>query len=185
VTSGAAAGRYARALFDVVLKETPGDLERVQTQAQDLSALFTGNAALAAAMSNPAVPVTKKVAVAKAILDQTGGLAAPVAKLVLMLAERDRLMLLPDVARVYRDRLMDHQHVLRGDVTTATAIAPDKLRALEQGLAQATGRRVELQAKVDPSIIGGVVTRLGSTVYDASVVTQLQKMKQSLREAGQ
>ncbi len=185
MTSGAAAGRYARALFDVVLKEAPGDLERVQAQAQDMAVLFAGNAALAGAMGNPAVPVTKKVAVVQAILARTDGVASPVSKLVLMLAERDRLMLLPDIARIYGDRLMDHQNVIRGDVTTATALAPEKLRALEQGLARATGRRVVLQSKVDPSIIGGVVTRLGSTVYDASVTTQLQKMRQTLMDAGQ
>jgi F-type H+-transporting ATPase subunit delta len=185
VTSGAAAGRYARALFDVVLKEQPADLDAVQSQVQDLAALFTGNAALAGAMGNPAVPVAKKVAVAKAVLERAGALASPVVRMVLMLAGHDRLMRLPDIARIYRERVMDHQKMIRGEVTTAMAIAPDKLRALEQGLAQATGRRVVLEAKVNPEIIGGVVARLGSTVYDASVTTQLQKMKQSLIEAGQ
>jgi F-type H+-transporting ATPase subunit delta len=70
-------------------------------------------------------------------------------------------------------------------VTTASALAPDKLRALEQGLEKATGRKVMLESRVDPSIIGGVVTRLGSTIYDGSVTTQLEKMKQSLIQAGQ
>ena len=59
-----------------------------------------------------------------------------------MLAERDRLMRLPDIARIYGERVMDHQNVIRGEVTTAMALAPEKLQALEQGLAQATGRRV-------------------------------------------
>ena len=185
MTSGAAAGRYARALFDVVHKEQAADLEAVQSQVDDLSALFTGNPALANAMGNPAVPVTKKVAVARAILDKAGTLPSPMAKLVLMLAERDRLMLLPDIARIYRERLMDHQQVIRGEVTTAMPIAPEKVRALEQGLQQATGRRVLLESRVDPAIIGGMVTRLGSTVYDGSVTTQLQKMKQTLIGAGQ
>jgi F-type H+-transporting ATPase subunit delta len=185
VTSGAAAGRYARALFDVVLKEQPGALDSVSSQLQDLSSLFTGNAALANALGNPAIPVAKKVAVTKAVLDRAGAIVTPLAKTVQMLAERDRLMLLPDIVRIYRDRLMDHQKVIRGEVTTATAIAPEKLRSLEQGLERATGRKVVLQAKVDPGIIGGVITRLGSTVYDGSVTTQLQKMKQSLIEAGQ
>ena len=80
---------------------------------------------------------------------------------------------------------MDHQQIVRGDVTTAVALPADKLRAIEQGLQRATGRKVVLESKVDPSIIGGVITRLGSTVYDGSVTTQLQKMKQALVEAGQ
>ena len=185
MTSGAAAGRYARALYDVVLKEQPADLEAVQAQVQELAAVFTGNPALAGAMGNPAVPVAKKVAVARAVLDKAGPLASPVAKMVLMLAERDRLMRLPDIARIYGERVMDHQNVIRGEVTTAMALAPEKLQALEQGLAQATGRRVILASKVNPSIIGGVIARLGSTVYDGSVTTQLEKMKQTLIEAGQ
>ena len=185
MTSGAAASRYARALFDVVLKESPAEIGAVETQLQELATLFTGTPALAAVMGNPAVPVNKKTALTKALLERAGALAPPLSKLALMLAERDRLMLLPDVARVYRERVMDHQNVIRGEVTTASALAPEKLSALAQSLKRATGRKVVLESRVDPSIIGGVVTRLGSTVYDASVTTQLQKMKQSLIEAGQ
>jgi F-type H+-transporting ATPase subunit delta len=183
VTSGAAAGRYARALFDVVLKEQPAALETVQSQLQDLSSLFVGHPGLASTMGNPAVPVSKKLAVTRAVLERAGAIVSPLAKTVLMLAERDRLMLLPDILRIYGERLMDHQKIIRGEVTTAMAIAPEKLRALEQGLERATGRKVMLSAKVDPAIIGGVVTRLGSTIYDGSVTTQLEKMKQSLIEA--
>jgi F-type H+-transporting ATPase subunit delta len=102
-----------------------------------------------------------------------------------MLAERDRLMLLPDIARIYGGRLMDHRHVIRGDVTTAMPLAPERVVALAQSLERATGRKIVLESRVDPSIIGGVVTRLGSTVYDGSVTTQLEKMKQTLIEAGQ
>ena len=185
MTSGAAAGRYARALFDVVLKESPAELGAVETQLVELAELFTGNPALAAVMGNPAVPVAKKVAVATALLERAGTLAVPVGKLTLMLAERDRLMLLPNIVRLYRERLMDHQKVIRGEVTTASALAPEKLRALAQSLERATGRKVVLESRIDPSIVGGVVTRLGSTVYDGSVTTQLEKMKQALIEAGQ
>jgi F-type H+-transporting ATPase subunit delta len=80
---------------------------------------------------------------------------------------------------------MNHQKVLRGEVTTAVPIAADTVRALEQGLGQATGRQVVLESRVDPSIIGGVITRLGSTVYDGSVTTQLQKMKEALTQSAQ
>ena len=185
MTSGAAAGRYARALFDVMQKEQPAALDAVLTQLQDLSALFADGGALAGVMGNPAVAVAKKVAITKALLDRAGAIAPPLAKTLLMLAERDRLMILPDVLRLYRDRLMDYQKVIRGEVTTASTISTEKLRALEQGLARATGRTVILESKVDPAIIGGVVTRLGSTVYDGSVTTQLAKMKQALVDAGQ
>jgi F-type H+-transporting ATPase subunit delta len=181
VTGGAAAGRYARALFDVVVKEK-ADLETVQRDLEGFSALVASHDVLAATFANPAIPASKKKAVVAALLERAGGVTPILSKLILMLAERDRLVLLPDVARLYGERLMDHQKIVRGDVTTAVPLPAGSLRALEQGLDKASGRKVVLESKVDPSIIGGMVTRLGSTVYDGSVTTQLEKMKQALAE---
>ncbi len=189
MTAGTAARRYARALFDVVLKEgkdagNDASVKRVQDEIQQLADLFT-RVPLAQVFGNPAIPVTKKKGLAKALVDRAGAVTPPLAKLILILAEKDRLTLLPGIARAYSERVMDHLKIVRGDVTTAIPIAPEKLRLIEDGLAKASGRQVMLVARVDPSIIGGVVTRLGSTVYDGSVTTQLQKMKQSLIETGQ
>ncbi|HET7697493.1 MAG TPA: ATP synthase F1 subunit delta [Vicinamibacterales bacterium] len=184
MTSGAAAGRYARALFDVVQKEA-GNLERAHADLQQFVDLFRQHPALHSTFGNPAIPASKKQALARALVERAGTLSPVVAKMILLLAERDRLMLLPDISRAFGDRLMDHLQVIRGEVTTAIDLAPDRLRAMEQSLSQATGRKVTLESRVDPSIIGGMVTRLGSTVYDGSVTTQLQKLKQSLIETGQ
>lgn len=184
MTSGAAAGRYARALFDVAIKER-ADVEKVQSDLQQFVDLFAQHPSLAHTLGNPAIPASKKKAVAQALIERAGGLSPMVAKLMLLLAERDRLALLPDIARIYGERVMDHLNVIRAEVTTAVELAPDRLLALEHGLQQATGRKVVLESKVDPSIIGGVITRLGSTVYDGSVTTQLQKLKQSLVDANQ
>lgn len=183
MTAGSAAGRYARALFDVVLKEG-GDVEQVQGEVQAFAELFA-NAALAHVLGNPAIPVSKKKGLAAALVARAGEGSAPLAKLIVILAEKDRLSLLPGIARAYVERVMDHLNIVRGEVTTAVPLAPGTLRVLEEGLAKATGRTVMLAARVDAAIIGGVVTRLGSTVYDGSITTQLQKMKQSLIEAGQ
>ena len=184
MTSGAAAGRYARALFDVAVKER-ADVEKIQVDLQQFVDLFKQHPQLGSTLSNPAIPASKKQALTKAILERLGTLSPIVRKLMLLLAERDRLALLPDVARIYGERVMDHLKVIRGELTTAVAIAPERLRALEQGLQQATGRKVVLESRVDPSIIGGAITRLGSTVYDGSVTTQLEKMRQALVQSSQ
>jgi F-type H+-transporting ATPase subunit delta len=184
VTSGAAAGRYARALFDVVRKEG-GNLEQAHTDLQQFADLVATHPALQSTMANPAIPASKKQAVARALVERAGGVSPVVAKMIVLLAERDRLTILPEIVRAYGERVMDHLKVIRGEVTTAIELSPEKLRALEQGLTQATGRKVILESRVDPSIIGGVVTRLGSTVYDGSITNQLQKLKQSLIETGQ
>ena len=105
------------------------------------------------------------------------------AKLIALLAERDRLVLLPELLASYRERLLDHQNVVRAMSPRRFRSAADRTQAIERGLAQLTGRTVTLATKVDPSIIGGVVARIGSTVYDGSVTTQLQKMKQRLVES--
>jgi F-type H+-transporting ATPase subunit delta len=184
MTSRAAATRYARALFDVVLSER-GDVEAIQRDLQQFAELVSGHEALVGVFGNPGIPASRKHALAQALIERTGLGTGPLTKLILLLASRDRLVLLTEIATAYRARVMDHQKIIRGDVTSAVALPPEKLRALEEGLAHATGRRVMLEAKVDPSIIGGVVTRVGSLVYDGSVTTQLQKMKQALVEQRQ
>lgn len=181
MTSRAAAARYARALFDVAQKERL-DLEGIDRELADFTELVKSNDELNRALSNPAIPTARKRAIVEQLLAH-GSLAAPLARLLLLLAERDRLTLLPDLSQAFRGRMMDYQQVVRAQVTTAVALPPDKVSALQQGIARATGRKVHLDASVDPSIIGGAVTRIGSTVYDGSVTTQLQKLKERLREA--
>jgi F-type H+-transporting ATPase subunit delta len=116
-------------------------------------------------------------------LTERAKLSPILSKLLVLLAERDRLVLLPDMLSAYRERLLDHQHVVRAEVTTATPLAADRAQMIEQGLAKVTGRTVRLGTRVDPSIIGGVIARIGDTIYDGSVTTQLQKMKKRLVES--
>ena len=92
------------------------------------------------------MPASQEEGVAKALVERAGAISPIVSKLLLMLAERDRLVLLPDIARLYSDGSWTIRSV-RGEVTTAAAARPEKLRALEQGLAQATGRTVVLARK--------------------------------------
>jgi F-type H+-transporting ATPase subunit delta len=185
VTRRAAASRYARALFDVVLAQSPAGLDAAQADIQGFADLFSTNDALAGIAANPAIPVSKKTALAKALVARAGAITPAVGKLVPLLADRDRLVLLPEVARAFRAKVMDYQKIVRGEVTTAAPVPAETLRTLEASLQRATGRTVVLEEGVDPSILGGAVTRLGSLVYDGSVTTQLEKMKHALIEAGQ
>ena len=180
MSSRGSAARYARALLDVVIAEKI-DPQQVEQQLSAVADVIAKNAELLRVLTNPAVPVSGKRGVMQGL---TGRLqvAAPVAKLMMLLAERDRLVLVPDLLAVYRERLMDHLQIVRADVTTAMPLPPDRLAQLERRLGEVTGRKVTMTTKVDPSIIGGVVARIGSTVYDGSVATQLQMMKQKLLE---
>ena len=181
MTSRVAATRYARALFDVALADGQ-DLELIAGELSDVVALVSGNQELARALTHPAIPPARKRAVVEALLS-----SSPVnillSRTLLLLADRDRLALLPALAEAFRSRLLDHQQVVRAHVTTAMELPADRVSALQQGLAAATGRTVQLEVRVDPAIVGGAVTRIGSTVYDGSVTTQLAKLKQQLVEA--
>jgi len=178
VTNRTAATRYARALLDVAIKER-ANLEQVQDELSQFADLFTQHPTLQKVLLNPAVPVPRKRA-AIVELTRSAHVSPILSKLLVLLAGRDRLVRLPDLLAAYRERLLDHQHVVRADVTTASPLAPDRAQAIQNGLARVTGRTVILSTHVDPSIIGGVVARVGSTVYDGSVTRQLEKMKERL-----
>jgi F-type H+-transporting ATPase subunit delta len=115
-------------------------------------------------------------------LTRSAGLSPVLGKLLILLAERDRLVLLPELVAAYRERLADHQNIIRANVTTATPLAPERVQQIQRSLSKATGRAVTLAAHVDPALIGGLVARVGGTVYDASLTTQLAKMRQRLWE---
>lgn len=175
----ASAARYARALLDVATHES--DPERAEQELAAFVDLVRGNPDLQRTFANPVVSAADKRAVVQQILDRLKP-ATPVGKLIVLLASRGRLALLPDLLDVYRERLMEHRHVLRAEVTTAVPLSPDRTAQLQQRLATATGRVVTMTTKVDASIIGGVVTRIGSTVFDGSVATQLAKVRDRLEQ---
>ncbi|HEY7499730.1 MAG TPA: ATP synthase F1 subunit delta [Vicinamibacterales bacterium] len=182
MTSRGAAVRYARALFDTALAEKR-DLQRTYDDLRGFADLFSQNDGLARVMTNPAIPAPRKRAVVETLVRRAGAIEPAVGKLLLLLAERDRLALVPDVAHAFESRLMDHQHVVRAEVVTALPLATDRVAALRDGLKRATGREVRLESRVDPDIIGGAIARIGSTVFDGSVTRQLQRMKETLTSA--
>jgi F-type H+-transporting ATPase subunit delta len=181
MTSRGAAIRYARALFDVAQKE--GDVQQVGRDISEFAQFVASDETLARVLSNPAIPAPKRRGLVEALASRAGSLSPIVVKLLALLADRDRLVLLPEIVRSYQNRLMEHAHVVRAEIVTAVAMPPDRLAALQQGLAGATGRQVQIEHRVDPSIVGGAIARVGSTVYDGSVTTQLEKLKQQLMEA--
>ncbi len=163
--------------MDVAVKEQE-DLTTVEGELGTFAELFS-QPAIAKVMLNPAVPAPRKrTAMAEAV--RHAGLRPVVGKLLVLLAERDRLVLLPDLLAAFRDRLMAHQRIVRAEVTTAAPLPPERISDIEKALAAVTGRTVSLSTRVDPGVIGGLVARVGSTVYDASLATQLQKMRQRL-----
>jgi F-type H+-transporting ATPase subunit delta len=181
MTNKTAAMRYARALLDVAIKEQ-ADLDQIERDLASVAALFAQYPALAHALLNPVVPVPRKRAAVAELL-AAGPVTPMVAKLVTLLTDRDRLVLIPDLLAGYRDRLLDHRNIVRAEVTTTASLPPERAKAIEASLSRSTGRTISLTTRVDPAIIGGVVTRIGSTVYDGSVARQLEKIRERLTRA--
>jgi F-type H+-transporting ATPase subunit delta len=179
MSTRASAARYARALLDAIDKD--GTPERVEEALTAFDALLSRTPDLQKAFANPAVPVTAKRGIVEKLVQQLN-ITGPAAKLLVLLAERNRMAILGELAAAYRERLMEYRRILRAEVTSATPLAPERVAQLEQRLAAATGRRVTMTARVDPALIGGVITRVGSVVYDSSIATQLARMRERLEE---
>jgi F-type H+-transporting ATPase subunit delta len=178
MSTRASATRYARALFDVALKES--SVEQVGADLAAFADLVQQHPELQRVLTSPAVPVARKRALVETLLARLALASGTVNKILLLVADRDRLALLPELLTVYRERLREHQHVVEAEVTTAEPLSEDRAAQLRQRLSTMTGRDVTMTTKVDPGIIGGMVARVGSVVYDGSVATQLQTIRQRL-----
>ena len=178
MTSRTAASRYARALLDVATAESAA-LDAIARELDEFIAFMTQQPVLEGLLLNPAVPAPRKRAAMEQIT-RTSGLTPIVSKVLILLADRDRLGLLKDVSAIYRNLLAERQNVVHAELTSAEPLSSDRVQAVEQRLAAMTGKRVSMTTRVDEDIIGGIVARVGSTVYDASIATQLKKIRERL-----
>ena len=172
------ANRYAKALFDVALAEN-ADLAQVDRDLQAVADMLDASPELALNLSRGSVTDAQRQSLMEAVA-KTMALSTQVAKLAVMLGRNRKLGLIPDLTAAFRERVLAHQNIVRAEVTSAAPLSPEKTKALEESLSKVTGKKVELSVSVDPALLGGVVARIGSTVYDGSVKTQLTRMRQEL-----
>jgi F-type H+-transporting ATPase subunit delta len=177
MSTRASAARYARALFDVALDE--GILDQADRDLTTVADLLQRQSDLQAVLTNPAVPAARKRSLLEAIVPRLE-LSGPVGKLLLLLADGDRFGLFPDLLAVFGERLRAHRRILEAEVTTAMPLSAEREAQLRQQLIAATGRQVILTTTVDPNLIGGAVTRIGTMVYDGSLASQLTRLRERL-----
>lgn len=172
------ARRYAAALFDVAHKA--GRADKAGEELASVVKTIAGHAELRRVLETPAVPAHIKKQIVSELLKAAGGFSDETTRLVLMLADRDRLDVLANLEKAYGERLLDDKKIVPAEVVTAAPLSEANRAALAKALGSATGRQVTLTEKVDPSIVGGVIARVGSLVFDASVTRQLEKLRQKL-----
>jgi F-type H+-transporting ATPase subunit delta len=179
MTDTAANLRRARALVEAA--ERAGHADAVADELDAVAAAITGDPAVARILLSPVVPPAQKVEAVTA-LGARAGLTPTVAGLLPLLAARHALGTLPGLARAYRARLLEGRNIVSASVTTAAPIEAARTDAIARRLAEVSGKQVQLAAHVDPALIGGVVARVGSIIYDGSITTQLARMRQALVE---
>ena len=173
-----AGNRYARALMEALY---PEKAEAGLQQLQSFEELLSDQPEAGRFLENPAMAGDRRRRMLKEISDALG-FDRRLANFVNILADRNRLQILGEIIREYQ-RLMDERlGIVRAHVTAARALDPAEHRELASKLQEMTGKQVRMEVAVDPSLIGGVIAQVGSTVYDGSVRQQLQAFRNRLVE---
>ena len=177
----AIANRYARALADVSFKL--GQQEAVERELEQFGQLLDNHRELSAFYQDPAVSAARKRAATTQLLARLG-YCQTAGNFIHVLVERDRMGHFNEMLEAFRQGIRDRLGIVEVGVTTSIEIGQPLRKQLSQALEQLSGKRVQLRFRTDPQILGGVITRVGDTIYDGSVRQQLQQMKERLSKQG-
>lgn len=181
MSSNTIANRYARALADVAIGR--GEVNEVKTELEGFARMLGSHEELRDVLASPAVAAERKQTLLGAILDRMS-VRPMTGNFLKLLLSNHRLTLLDQVLASLAREIDARQGIVSAIVTTARPVTDDERARLQSSLRVATGKEVRLQFGVDPALIGGVVTRIGSLVYDGSVKSQLGQIREQLKRAG-
>ncbi|HEV3159974.1 MAG: F0F1 ATP synthase subunit delta [Xanthobacteraceae bacterium] len=174
------AGRYANALFELALETNA--IEAVKTELDRFDAIVADNADLTRLVRSPVFSAEEQLQALSAVLERMGirGLAANFLKLA---ASNRRLFAVRDMIKAFRALVAQHKGEATAAVTVAEPLKDAHVDALRAALKAVSGKDVDLDVKVDPSILGGLVVKLGSRMVDSSLRTKLNAIKHAMKEA--
>ena len=175
----ASARRYARALLDVALEKGDTGLRQ---DLDDLGRLYVEHAELRTLLLHPTVPPEKKTAVVAALL--RGRPSDLLQRLVTLLGERDRIELLPLIAKAYVRQWNARKGIVEAEAVSARELDETEARAISAAAARAAGgKQIELRRRVDPGLMGGLLLRMEGRIYDGSVRARLRALREQLAGA--
>jgi F-type H+-transporting ATPase subunit delta len=169
--------RYAKALLELGMAESA--LEALVADVTKIAELYESSHDLRASVENPVIPLEAKKAILSELCEKLS-VGTTTKHAVLLLGDRRRLVLLPEIATMLREMNDAQKGLLRAEVTTAVALSDEFYQKLLTTLEQLSKKRVVLDKKHDPALIGGVVLRIGDLVLDSSLKTRLDGLKQAL-----
>ncbi len=175
------AGRYATALFELARDEK--SVDSVKADLDKFEAMIAESADFARLVRSPVFAADTQARALSAVLEKAGigGIAA---KFLKVLTANRRLFAVRDVIRAFRALVARFKGEVSADVTVAEPLSDKNLDALKGALKNVTGKDVDLNIKVDPAIIGGLIVKLGSRMIDSSLRTKLNSIKNAMKEAG-
>lgn len=167
------ARRYATALADIAISKN--EEQQVHSEIQTWASMIEANPQLKEIFSNPTIPYDSKRKILKELIERSR-VSETTAAFLQVLLMNQRLAQLKDIVERFAQILDERAGVVAAHVTTARAVPEAQQNALRDALSQVTGRSVRMSFATDESIIGGLVARIGSTIFDGSVETQLQRL---------
>ena len=177
MSSQTVARRYASALADVVIER--GEEREVQTELATWERMISDNRSLLEAFSNPTISYEQKGKVLNELIARTK-VRSTTANFLRILLKNQRLAELPQVNSKLTQVLEERAGVLSAQIISARPVSEKNKALLEERLAGLTGKKPKLSFEIDESLLGGVVTRIGSTIYDGSVRNQLRRLREEL-----
>jgi F-type H+-transporting ATPase subunit delta len=172
------ASTYARAFADVVFA-THMDAGRAIGGLRQIATLFKESAELRRVWENPAVPADQKRKLLDVIV-QRDGIDKPVRNLIAVLMDHRRLPFLPRIVEQLEKELDARLGFAEAQISSARELGDAERRTLEAQIEKSTGKKVRARYGLDPSLLGGAVVRIGSTIYDGSVKGQLERIKEAI-----
>jgi F-type H+-transporting ATPase subunit delta len=169
--------RYARALLDLATEA--GKAEAIGTQLNDLVLAWQTNRELREVFENPAFGAETRKSVLTSLGDRMK-LETLLVRVLTLLSDRRRMRHFPEVADAYRDLAEQRAGRVRAEVITATSMSSAYIAELTKTLEQVTGKKVTVTTREDPSLIGGVVAKVGDKVFDGSLKTRLEELRDEL-----
>lgn len=169
------ARRYASALADTVGK----DYQNVQAELKTFEGILKESKELTSLFANPSIAHAGKVRVLENLLEKTKPVKTA-ANFLRVLLENGRIVNLAEINQAFVSVLAERSGIASAQITSARELTAKEQKDLEANIEKMLGSKVNLSYEIDKEIIGGIVTRIGSTVYDSSVKTQLQNLKQQL-----
>ena len=172
---------YARALAEVVIANHL-DPAKTLREAQSLAALVASSKDLREVWHTPAIPAEQKRAVLDAIVSREG-ISRPVRNFVAVLIDHRRIQFLDQIVKQFEIELDRKLGFAEAEITSTRELSEPERRTLELQVEKLTGKRVRARYASDPSILGGAIVKVGSTIYDGSVKGQLERIREQLVEA--